>query len=172
MTESEDAEFARQMDKGKKVRNLVPHTGLQPYERRGTRELESLFSNGEEFDPMAVMQISTNMMMSSLTNQGLSSAIVAALGFSFVIKIAIGTKLVRIAAVSVTLASYYGYIQEAAEAAHRLRQLSPIFYQALYAEKLEMLYFLIEPVINKNVHLFSGATAEDDIAGAIMQVLR
>jgi len=120
----------------------------------------------------ALIKKGATIASSSLTNQGLSSVIVAALGFSFGAKIAIDTKLARIAAVSVTLVSYYGYVQEAAEAAHRLKQLSPVYYQALYAEKLEMLYFLIEPVISKNVHLISGLATEDDIAGAIMQVLR
>jgi len=87
-------------------------------------------------------------------------------------KISVDTKLAKISAVSVTLASYYGYVQEAAEAAHRLLQLSPIYYSALYAEKLEMLYFIIEPVINQNVHLISTLSSEDEIANAIMRVLR
>lgn len=120
----------------------------------------------------ALIKKGANIALSSLTSQGLSSANIAALGLSFGVKIAIDKKLARIAAMSVTLVSYYGYVQEAAETAHRLRQLSPIYYQALYAEKLEMLYFLIEPVIYKNVHLISGPATEDDIAGTIMQVLR
>lgn len=64
MTESEDAEFAHQMDIG--IKKCVIWYRTQDFsqmneEARG--ELESLFSNGEEFDPMAGMQISTNMMM-------------------------------------------------------------------------------------------------------------
>lgn len=64
MTESEDAEFAHQMDKG--IKKCVIWDRTQDFsqineEARG--ELESLFSNGEEFDPMAGMQIRTNMMM-------------------------------------------------------------------------------------------------------------
>jgi len=35
-----------------------------------------------------------------------------------------------------------------------------------------MLYFIIEPVINQNVHLISTLSSEDEIANAIMRVLR
>lgn len=138
--------------------------------------VENLLSNRSSESTRRIQQAlikkGATIASSSLTNQGLSSAIVAALGFSFGMKISVDTKLAKISAVSVTLASYYGYVQEAAEAAHRLLQLSPIYYSALYAEKLEMLYFIIEPVINQNVHLISTLSSEDEIANAIMRVLR
>lgn len=138
--------------------------------------VENLLSNRSSESTRRIQQALINkgatIASSSLTNQGLSSAIVAALGFSFGMKISVDTKLAKISAVSVTLASYYGYVQEAAEGAHRLLQLSPIYYSALYAEKLEMLYFIIEPVINQNVHLISTLSSEDEIANAIMRVLR
>lgn len=119
----------------------------------------------------ALIKKGANIASSSLTNQGLSSAIVAALGFSFGTKIAIDTKLAKFSAVSVTLVSYYGYVQEAAEAAHRLKLRSPAFYYALYAEKLEMIYFIIEPVINQNLIQAPALASEEDIADALMKVL-
>ncbi|AOE42597.1 hypothetical protein WKH08_23745 [Pantoea agglomerans] len=64
MTESEDAEFARQMDKGIKRWVIWYHTqDFSQMNEQARGELESLFSNGEKFDPMAGMQIITNMMM-------------------------------------------------------------------------------------------------------------
>lgn len=119
----------------------------------------------------ALIKKGANIASSSLTNQGLSSAIVAAFGFSFGAKIAIDTKLAKFSAISVTLVSYYGYVQESAEAARRLRLRSPGFYYALYAEKFEMLYFIIEPVINQNLIQASALASEEEIANALMRVL-
>lgn len=64
MTESEDAEFARQMDKG--IKRWVIWYRTQDFSQMNEQargELESLFINREKFAPMAGMQISTNMMM-------------------------------------------------------------------------------------------------------------
>lgn len=65
MTESEVAESARQMDIV--MRWCVIWYRTQDFSQMNDEacvEMESLFSNGEEFDPMAGMQISANMMMS------------------------------------------------------------------------------------------------------------
>lgn len=82
-----------------------------------------------------------NIASSSQTNQRLSSAIFATLSFSFVVKISIDTRLASIAAVSLTLVNYYGYVQEAAEAAHRLIQLSPFYYQRCLLKSLKCFIF-------------------------------
>ncbi|ARJ44248.1 hypothetical protein B1H58_09360 [Pantoea alhagi] len=120
----------------------------------------------------ALIKKGANIATSSLTSQAFSSAIVAAIGYSFGATIAMDTKLAKISAASVTIVSYYGYVQEAADAAHRLRQQIPVFYQALYAIKLEMLYFIIEPLITRNAHLHTFPSSEDEIADAIMRIIR
>lgn len=56
---------------------------------------------------------------------------------------------------AVTIVSYYGYVQESADTADRLRARNPRYYYELYAEKLEMLYFIVEPVISRNELRFS-----------------
>jgi hypothetical protein len=43
---------------------------------------------------------------------------------------------------------------------------------ALYAEKLEMLYFIIGPVISRTELSFLPPTSDDDIADTIKRIIR
>ena len=63
-------------------------------------------------------------------------------------------------------------VQEAADAANRLKQRNSTYYYALCSEKLEMLYFIVEPIIIKNAHRTSSPSSDDDIADAIMRIIR
>lgn len=54
------------------------------------------------------------------------------------------------------MAAFYGKVQEAAMSARHLRNVNPQLYWVLYSMQVEMLYFLVEPIlpahitINKN----------------------
>lgn len=54
------------------------------------------------------------------------------------------------------MAEFYGKVQEAAMSARHLRNVNPQLYWVLYSMHVEMLYFLVEPIlpahitINKN----------------------
>ncbi|ORM90318.1 hypothetical protein HA50_23910 [Pantoea cypripedii] len=113
-----------------------------------------------------------NIASGSMTNQGLAYAIVLAICSSFGARVAIDTKLAKISVAAVTIVSYYGYVQEAADAANRLKQRNSPYYYALYSEKLEMLYFVIEPIISKNAYLLSSPSSDEQIADAIMRIIR
>ncbi|UWS33462.1 hypothetical protein [Erwinia pyrifoliae] len=71
----------------------------------------------------------------SMTNQALAYSVVLAASYSFGTKVGINTKLAKVSAAAVTIVSYYGYVQEAAEAANRLKQRNQTYYYALYSEK-------------------------------------
>jgi hypothetical protein len=45
------------------------------------------------------------------------------------------------------------------------------YYYALYAEKLEMLYFIIEPIISRTELSFLPPTSDDDIANTIIRII-
>ncbi|WP_313685311.1 hypothetical protein [Pantoea sp.] len=47
--------------------------------------------------------------------------------------------------ISTLALSAYGIVQEAADAANRLKNSANFYYQLLYRQRLEMMYFLIEP---------------------------
>ncbi|EMH4161759.1 hypothetical protein RJ498_000976 [Pluralibacter gergoviae] len=71
---------------------------------------------------------------------------------------------------AVSFAGLYGVVQDAADAAQRLKLRDGIFYNALYHEKIEMLYFLIEKIIERNPPILSAISSEQNVAESIMRI--
>ncbi|MHC0467046.1 hypothetical protein [Kosakonia cowanii] len=114
----------------------------------------------------------SKLVTGSFTNQALASAITTAACYSFGMKVTLNSMLFKVSIISLTLTGWYAYVQKAADASARLKQHDGIYWQALYAEKLEMLYFLIEPVISRNPPLSRILSSDEEIAAAIMRILR
>jgi hypothetical protein len=70
------------------------------------------------------------------------------------------------------LAGVYGVVQKAADSAYRLAYISPAYYAALYAQELEMMYFLIEPVFEQAGALKTQWASDSDIADVITRMIR
>ena len=67
----------------------------------------------------------------------------------------------------------YSKAQVAALAANKLKFQDPTYYQALYQQNLEMLYFLIEPQMTKIIYqIESGGNNEEIIGDAIYELLK
>ena len=86
---------------------------------------------------------------SSLNNQAFVIGITTTvcLGISFNASIIKWTS--KVSTLAVTGLGLYGTVQQAAQSAERLRFMAPIYYHALYLQKLEMMYFLVEPIFMK-----------------------
>lgn len=70
-------------------------------------------------------------------------------------------------------ATLYSKAQVAASAANRLTFQDPQYYQALYKENIEMLYFLIEPQMSEIIYqVNSGDNNEQVIGDALYEILR
>ncbi|HGG8850506.1 TPA: hypothetical protein ACJJ1B_001516 [Enterobacter roggenkampii] len=70
-------------------------------------------------------------------------------------------------------ATLYSKVQVAASAANRLKFQDPQYYQALYKENIEMLYFLIEPQMSEIIYqVNSGDNNEQVIGDALYEILR
>lgn len=70
-------------------------------------------------------------------------------------------------------ATLYSKAQVAASAANRLKFQDPHYYQALYKENIEMLYFLIEPQMSEIIYqVNSGDNNEQVIGDALYEILR
>lgn len=70
-------------------------------------------------------------------------------------------------------ATLYSKAQVAASAANRLKFQDPQYYQALYKENIEMLYFLIEPQMSEIIYqVNSGDNNEQVIGDALCEILR
>lgn len=120
----------------------------------------------------ALLKRGANLAAGTLTVHSLSATITTAACYAFSLSVSIERVLLRYTTRAVTITGLYGYVQEAADAANRLKQLNTMYYSALYAEKLEMMYFLIEPVISKNPPLRQILSSDDEIADAIMRITR
>lgn len=84
------------------------------------------------------------------------------------------TKIINKGSLAVVqVGSFYGKMQKAAMAARRLKNIEPEYYWELYNEKIESLYFLIEPEMSKIIYMTnSGYYNEDDVIYLLNQVLK
>lgn len=120
----------------------------------------------------ALFKLGAGLASGSLTNQAFASAVTAAACYSFGMTVTIDRALLKRSTIVLTLTGWYAYVQKAADAADRLKLQNGMYYHALYAEKLEMLYFLIEPVISRNPSFNRIMSSDDEIAAAINRIIR
>lgn len=66
----------------------------------------------------------------------------------------------------------YGLIQDAANSADNLKMHNSFYYNALYANHLEMMYFLIEPVITGVPYLNPMIISDDELAELLIKLMR
>lgn len=120
----------------------------------------------------ALFQKGATFASGSLSKQALGAAITGAAVYSFGLSVSVERVLLKFSAIAVTLTSWYAYVQKAADAANKLKQENIIYYHMLYAEKLEMLYFLIDPIISRNPPLKRIRSSDDEIVSAIMRIIK
>lgn len=101
---------------------------------------------------------------SYLTKEALIAALATAISLTFNTK---GKFKNKISTFSILGLNYYGVIQEAADCANRLKSFNSIYYTALYARNLEMMYFIIEPLIKKTSLAFMTDLSDKDIINII-----
>ena len=66
----------------------------------------------------------------------------------------------------------YGVVQKAADSAHRLHITCPAYYSALYAQELEMMFFLIEPLFERAEAFNAQWVSDGEIADIITRMIR
>lgn len=102
-----------------------------------------------EFIKWRLFKLGINISTSSLTADsltlGVTTTVCLSLGFSPMV---VG-RVRALAGGAVGAAGLYGYVQQAAESADRLKLWGPKYYHSLYLRKLEMMYFIVEPVFVK-----------------------
>ncbi len=120
----------------------------------------------------SLMAVNVHIAASSLTNAGfvlaVASAVRTGLNFSLEISALAGKWASRgIAAVGI-----YGVVQKAADSAHSLYIQFPAYYAALYAQGLEMLYFLIEPVFKRAGAIKAQWASDHDISTIVSRMIQ
>lgn len=75
------------------------------------------------------------------------------------------------AGIPITALNLYGIIHKASESANTLKHFMPQFYHALYIEKLEMMYFIIEPIIMRAGYLNIHTASDIEITNALKRMM-
>lgn len=71
---------------------------------------------------------------------------------------------------SITTATFYGKVHKAAISARHLRDINPTLYTLFYSQRLEMLYFLIEPVLPP--YFFTNTINTEEVIELISGIIR
>lgn len=118
-----------------------------------------------------LVKMGANFASATLTNHAFSGALTTAICLSFGMRATVTSKLSKISSLAVFLMGTYGRVQTAASAAGRLKSSDPAYYELLYINNLEMFYFLIESVINRNKGFRPQLESDAAIASAIMRLV-
>lgn len=125
-----------------------------------------------EYIKRSLMRMNVNISTSSLTTQSFAMGVTMVICLGSNVSTGIVGKVSKVSGLSVAALNLYGYIQEAAESAERLQIMHPEYYQALYIRKVEMMYFLVEPVFLKANFFMKNLSSDDDIANVIFRMAR
>lgn len=106
--------------------------------------------------------ISSNTLNNQAFVIGITTAVCLGIGFNSSIVAWTG----KTAALTVTGLGLYGIVQQAADSAERLRLQAPMYYHALHMQRLEMMYFLVEPTFMK------AQAFDSDITNAIINMVK
>lgn len=119
-----------------------------------------------------LMAVNVHIAASSLTNVGFSLAVASSVAVGMNLNLEISALAGRRAGGVVGGLGIYGVVQKAANSADRLRFTYPAYYSALYAQELEMMYFLIEPLFERAVAFKAQWGSDGDIADVITKMIR
>ncbi|AFJ47336.1 hypothetical protein [Shimwellia blattae] len=125
-----------------------------------------------EYIKKNLMAVNIHIAASSLTNTGFALATAAAVAIGMNLRLEMSASVSSWVSRGIASIGLYGVVQKAAESAHRLRLLSPTYYAALYAQELEMMYFLIEPLFERAGAFKAQWTSDSDIAEIITRMVQ
>lgn len=123
-----------------------------------------------------VVPITTNYSVGQASDAALMYAVTKAICLTYEMNVAVESSLGkaiagRAAFVTFVLGSE-GTIKQSADSANNLKKMCPQFYNALYEETLEMLYFSIEPIITKNGYFNINTASDAKIASTIRSMFK
>lgn len=120
-----------------------------------------------------LMAVNVHIAASSLTSAGFTLAVASSVRIGLNLSLEISALAGTWASRGVASLGVYGIVQKSADSAHRLHIQFPAYYSALYAQGLEMLYFLIEPVFQKAGAIEAQlASSNSDIVGIISRMIQ
>lgn len=119
-----------------------------------------------------LLAASVHIAASNLTGEGFSLAVATTVCVGMNLSLEISAATGRAAGFSTAAVTSYGIIQNAADSARRLHVTFPAYYAALYAQELEMMYFLIEPLLERSGALHAQGAPDSDVVTIISRMIR
>ncbi|MCG0454962.1 hypothetical protein L6R44_02495 [Enterobacter cloacae complex sp. ECC445] len=119
-----------------------------------------------------LMTVNIHIAASSLTNAGFALATASFVAAGMSLSLELSALVGRRAGQVVGGFGIYGVVQKAADSAHRLHITYPAYYSALYAQELEMLYFLIEPLFERAEAFKAQWVSDGEITDIITRMIQ
>lgn len=119
-----------------------------------------------------LMAVNIHIAASSLTNTGFALATASFVAAGMNLSLELSALAGRRAGGVVGVIGLYGVVQKAADSARRLHITCPAYYSALYAQELEMMYFLIEPLFERAEAFNAQWVSDGEIADIITVMIR
>lgn len=141
--------------------------------------IETLLKNKSEVEKKTILEkltpFTTNYSIKYISRNDLIYAVAAYICYGNNMNLAVQNALMKKTGSRVGVVigglNLYGLVQHAAESADNLKNFCPLFYNALYAEGLEMMYFLIEPIIMKSGYLNINSASDEEITRALKRMM-
>lgn len=141
--------------------------------------IETILKNKNETKKKTILQkltpFTTNYSIKYISKNGLIYAVASYICYgnkmNLAVQNALMTKIGSRAGWIIGGLNIYGIVQRAAESADNLKNFCPLFYNALYMEGLEMMYFLIEPIIMKSGYLNINTASDEEIVRALKRMM-
>ena len=119
-----------------------------------------------------LMDINVHIAASALTSAGFTLAVAGSVRIGLNLSLELSALAGTWASRGIAAFGVYGLVQKAADSARRLHIQLPAYYSALYAQGLEMLYFLIEPVFKKAGAIEAQWASDNDLARMISRMIQ
>ena len=129
-------------------------------------------NNQLEYIKRALMAVNIHIAATSLTTAGFTLAAASAVNVGLHVRLQKSVLIGHGTHYGVVILGGYGIVQKAVDSARSLNIQFPAYYSALYAANLEMLYFLIEPVLTRSGALNVQWASDDDLAQIIARLIR
>ncbi|WP_154051714.1 hypothetical protein [Enterobacter hormaechei] len=141
--------------------------------------IETILKNKNETEKKTILQkltpFTTNYSIKYISKNGLTYAVASYICYGNKMNLAVQNALMKKIGSRVGWIvgglNIYGIVQRAAESADNLKNFCPLFYNALYMEGLEMMYFLIEPIIMKSGYLNINTASDEEIVRALKRMM-
>jgi hypothetical protein len=119
-----------------------------------------------------IMRLGVSLSTSMLSSQAFIYSATTAICSSVHTSIWMKEKITSFSTYALFGLKVYGITEQASRSASHLKNHNPYYYNLLYQEELEMMFFLIEPIIKRSPMLNQAYASDSDIAYAITRMIK